>query len=106
MIKKKKKVSKELDGEELWKNRLKWIMPIFTITLAILIWELLVRYYEVPHYLIPAPTKIFSTLLSDCPSLIKAMFFTVKLTFFFTDISYYRWSFFGVYICSITYYRD
>ena len=82
MIKKRKKVSKELDGEELWKNRLKWIMPIFTITLAILIWELLVRYYEVPHYLIPAPTKIFSTLLSDGPSLIKAMFFTVKLTFF------------------------
>ena len=82
MIKKKKKVSKELDGEELWKNRLKWIMPIFTITLAILIWELLVRYYEVPHYLIPAPTKIFATLWLDGPSLIKAMLFTVKLTFF------------------------
>ena len=82
MIKKKKKVIKELYVEELWKNSLKWIMPIFTISLAILIWEFLVRYYEVPHYLIPAPTKIFATLWLDGPSLIKAMLFTVKLTFF------------------------
>ena len=49
---------------------------------AILIWEFLVRYYEVPHYLIPAPSKISATLWTDGPSLLKAMLFTIKLTFF------------------------
>lgn len=72
----------ELDNEEVWTNGLKWIMPILTISLAILIWEFLVRYYEVPHYLIPAPSKIGATLWSDGPSLFNAMLFTIKLTFF------------------------
>ena len=57
-------------------------MPVVAISLATLIWELLVRYYEVPNYLIPAPTKIAETLWTDGPSLIRAMFFTIKLTFF------------------------
>ena len=57
-------------------------MPVIAISLAIFIWELLVRIYDVPHYLIPAPSKISATLWTDGPSLIKAMMFTMKLTFF------------------------
>ena len=70
------------DKTEIWENRLKWIMPFMAISFAILIWEFLVRYYEVPHYLIPAPSKISATLWTDGPSLLKAMLFTIKLTFF------------------------
>ncbi len=70
------------DKTELWEKRLKWIMPLVAISIAILVWELLVRYYEVPHYLIPAPSKITATLWTDGPSLLKAMLFTIKLTFF------------------------
>ena len=69
-----------IDKQEIWEKRLKWIMPFFAITFAILIWELLVRYYQVPHYLIPAPSKISTTLWTDGPSLLKAMLFTIKLT--------------------------
>ena len=72
----------KIDRYEIWQNRLKWIMPILAITLAIIIWELLVRIYDIPHYLIPAPSKISSTLWTDGPSLLKAMMFTIKLTFF------------------------
>ena len=61
---------------------MKWVMPIIAISLAIIIWEFLVRIYDVPHYLIPAPSKISTTLWTDGPSLIKAMMFTMKLTFF------------------------
>ena len=71
-----------IDKSELWEKRLKWIMPFMAISIAILVWEFLVRYYEVPHYLIPAPSKITVTLWTDGPSLLKAMLFTIKLTFF------------------------
>ena len=67
---------------ELWQKRLKWIMPIIAISAAVLAWEFLVRYYQVPHYLIPAPSKISATLWLDGPSLLRAMLFTIKLTFF------------------------
>mgnify|MGYP001434488515 FL=1 len=77
-----KKVKLEVDRSEIWQNRMKWFMPVITISLAIIIWELLVRIYDVPHYLIPAPSKISTTLWTDGPSLIKAMMFTIKLTFF------------------------
>ena len=77
-----KKVNLEVDSSEIWQNRMKWVMPIIAISLAIFIWEFLVRIYDVPHYLIPAPSKISTTLWTDGPSLIKAMMFTMKLTFF------------------------
>ncbi len=67
---------------ERWEKRLRWIMPLMAISLALLIWELLVRYYEIPHYLIPAPSKISQTLWVDGPSLLNSMLFTIKLTVF------------------------
>ena len=79
---KKEEEADNIDKQELWERRLKWIMPFMAITFAILIWEFLVRYYEVPHYLIPAPSKISATLWTDGPSLLKAMLFTINLTFF------------------------
>ena len=70
------------DKSERWEKRLRWIMPLMAISLALLIWELLVRYYEIPHYLIPAPSKISQTLWVDGPSLLNSMLFTIKLTVF------------------------
>ena len=55
-----KKESINIDRSEIWQNRLKWIMPVLAIVLAIIIWELLVKVYDIPHYLIPAPSKISS----------------------------------------------
>ena len=80
MAKKIRNEMGKLDSEEFWTNILKWLMPIFAISMALLIWEFLVRYYEVPHYLIPAPSKISATLWADGPSLFRAMLFTIKLT--------------------------
>jgi NitT/TauT family transport system permease protein len=59
---------------------LRIIMPLATLTLAIGIWEALVWYYEVPHYLIPSPSLIGQTLIKDGPSLLQSMMFTVRLT--------------------------
>ncbi len=61
-------------------RRLRIIMPISTILLALGLWEFLVWYNEVPHYLIPAPSLIAKTLVQDWASLMQSAAFTVKLT--------------------------
>lgn len=61
-------------------RRLQIILPICAIIMALAIWEGLVRWYQVPHYLIPAPSLIAQTLFNDGPSLMASMWFTVKLT--------------------------
>ncbi|MEN5297784.1 ABC transporter permease [Brucella sp. TWI559] len=61
-------------------RNLRIIMPTLAIIIALGIWEGLVRYYNVPHYLIPAPSLIGETLIKDGPSLMNSMWFTVKLT--------------------------
>lgn len=60
---------------------LSWVMPIVAISLAIVAWEWAVWFYEIPHYLIPAPSLIAETLVKDGPSLMVSAWFTVKLTF-------------------------
>lgn len=61
---------------------LRIFLPILTLIIALGIWEGLVRYYEVPHYLIPAPSLIAQTLVKDGPSLMSSLLFTIKLTLF------------------------
>lgn len=61
-------------------KRLRIIMPMITLLLALAIWEALVRYYHIPHYLIPSPSLIAETLVADGPSLLLSALFTVKLT--------------------------
>lgn len=61
---------------------LAWVMPILTLGAAIAAWEWAVWYYEIPKYLIPAPSLIVETLVKDGPSLMTSAWFTVKLTFY------------------------
>lgn len=61
-------------------RRLRVIMPVTTILLALALWEFLVWYNDVPHYLIPAPSLIAKTLFQDWSSLMQSAAFTVKLT--------------------------
>ncbi|MGD9480097.1 UNVERIFIED_ORG: ABC transporter permease (plasmid) [Roseateles sp. XES5] len=61
-------------------RRLRVIMPIVSILAVLCLWEFLVWYNEVPHYLIPAPSLIAKTLVQDWSSLMQSAAFTVKLT--------------------------
>ena len=75
-----------INTEQLLRERrerlLSWLMPLITLSAAIGFWEWAVWYYEVPKYLIPAPSLIAQTLIKDGPSLMVSAWFTVKLTFF------------------------
>ncbi len=61
---------------------LSWVMPATTMIAAIAFWEYWVRANDIPHYLIPAPSRIWQTLMVDGPSLMQSAWFTVRLTFF------------------------
>jgi len=59
---------------------LPWIMPGATLLAAIFLWEFLTWYHQVPHYLIPAPSLIASTLVTDWGTLMDSLWVTVQLT--------------------------
>ncbi|MDO9524479.1 MAG: ABC transporter permease [Gemmobacter sp.] len=61
---------------------LAWVMPVIAMTLAIGAWEFWVWFNEIPPYVIPAPSRIFTTLMVDGPSLMQSAWFTIRLTFF------------------------
>lgn len=61
-------------------RRIRIILPICAISLALALWEFLVWFYQVPHYLIPAPSLIAKTLVQDWASLAQSAGFTIKLT--------------------------
>ena len=44
------------------------------------LWEAVVRIQGIPHYILPAPTLIASTLWQDLPSLLPSLWFTVRIT--------------------------
>ena len=59
---------------------LRVFVPIAIIAALLLLWEVLVRVNEVPHYILPAPSLILKTLVENWDTLSSAMWFTVKLT--------------------------
>lgn len=60
---------------------LAWVLPVATLAAAIAFWEFWVWYKSIPHFLVPAPSRIWATLMVDGPSLMRSAWFTVRLTF-------------------------
>ena len=55
-------------------------MPLLIAVLALAAWEAVVRVREIPPYVIPAPSLVLSTLISDWPTLWPALLVTLKIT--------------------------
>jgi NitT/TauT family transport system permease protein len=56
-------------------------VPIGMLILLGAIWQAYTVAYEVPHYILPAPTRIFESLVTDWPILGAALLVTLKITF-------------------------
>jgi NitT/TauT family transport system permease protein len=56
-------------------------LPIVIFALAIGAWESVVRLRGIPPYVLPAPSQIAATLLSDWPTLSGSLWVTLKITF-------------------------
>lgn len=57
------------------------LMPLLIGALSLGAWEWAVRVNEVPHYILPAPSVIWATLLRDWPSLSVSLWITLQITF-------------------------
>jgi NitT/TauT family transport system permease protein len=62
---------------EAW---LRVLLPLVLVSGLLLLWEVLVRVNQVPHYILPAPSLVLKTLVDNWASLAPALWFTVKLT--------------------------
>ncbi|MGJ3262160.1 MAG: ABC transporter permease [Salinarimonas sp.] len=56
-------------------------LPLGLFALVVLGWERYVTAYDVPHYILPAPSRIFETLITDWPVLSASLLQTLETTF-------------------------
>ena len=59
---------------------LRLALPIMLLGLGILVWELVVRLKGIPPYVLPAPSLVFATLVSDWPILSESLAVTLVTT--------------------------
>jgi NitT/TauT family transport system permease protein len=58
----------------------KWLIP-FALGVAVLIgWEAMVRFEDIPAYVLPAPSAILSAFVGDFASLMAALWTTLRIT--------------------------
>ena len=56
------------------------VAPLMVAVALLLLWEGAVRVFEVPVFLVPAPSVIWTTLLADWPLLAASLWFTLGIT--------------------------
>ena len=61
-------------------RRMRILLPIMVAASGTAAWEAVVRHYEVPPYVLPAPSAIFATLLSDWAVLSQSLLTTLLTT--------------------------
>jgi NitT/TauT family transport system permease protein len=59
---------------------LRLALPIVLLALGIVAWELVVRLKGIPPYILPAPSLVFATLVSDWPILSESLGVTLVTT--------------------------
>ena len=62
------------------KRFLSFLATIFTFILLLCSWELVVSFQNIPKYILPAPTDIFSSILLNYEDLLLSTFITFRIT--------------------------
>ncbi len=58
----------------------KWVLPAVVMILVLGGWEALVRINEIPHYILPGPGLVLTTLVNDWAMLFDALLVTLQIT--------------------------
>ncbi len=58
----------------------KWILPAVVMALMIFGWDRIVVWNEIPHYILPGPGRVLSTLIADWAMLFDALLVTLQIT--------------------------
>lgn len=76
-----------VDADELARARarrrervLRWLLPTVTVALMIVLWDRIVAWNEIPHYILPGPGLVAQTLVKDAPILLPALGVTLQIT--------------------------
>ena len=76
-----------LDAEDLRRLRLqrfdrigRWMLPLAVLILTIIGWDRLVVWNNIPHYILPGPGLVWTTLLQDWAMLLDALLVTLQIT--------------------------
>ena len=56
------------------------LLPTLIVGALLLLWEMVVRINQIPHYILPAPSLVLQTLVKNWGNLAPALWFTVKVT--------------------------
>jgi len=60
--------------------RLVYVAPALVGVLFLLMWELLVRAFDTPFYIVPSPVLVARTLVHDAPLLFGSLLVTLRIT--------------------------
>lgn len=58
----------------------RWALPALTVALMIVLWDRIVVWNAIPHYILPAPGLVAETLVKDFPILGPALLVTLQIT--------------------------
>ena len=58
----------------------RWTLPVIVLIIALIIWDRIVAWNEIPHYILPGPLLVFQTLIADWAMLFEALLATVQIT--------------------------
>ena len=58
----------------------RWLLPLALGIAVLAAWEILVRAYDVPRFVLPAPSAIFGALVANFPSLMASLWTTLRIT--------------------------
>lgn len=75
------------DAEEMARARArrmeklaKWMLPVAVMALTLLLWDRLVVWNEIPHYILPGPDRVWASLTGDWAMLWDAALLTGRIT--------------------------
>jgi NitT/TauT family transport system permease protein len=63
-----------------WERLGRWLMPLVTLTLAVWLWDRIVVWNQIPHYILPGPGLVVETLVKDWSILFDALLVTLAIT--------------------------
>ncbi len=57
-----------------------WCLPLLVLVFTLWFWDRLVVWNEIPHYILPGPGRVWSTLVADWWLLLDALKITMQIT--------------------------
>jgi NitT/TauT family transport system permease protein len=68
------------DARPLRDRHLRLALPILVLAAGVVLWHLVVRFYDLPPYVLPGPLLVFSTVISDWAVLSASLLVTLSTT--------------------------